>query len=532
MKKTLLIFGMLLWSFHTLNAQKVASNVEVKWTKEKKSKKSFYPEEIFAIDKTGYYMRVSSGGAFNFKTKLLHYDPQFKLVKSAELKLGKGSKRRNFNAIVHLNDKLYLFTSYKNKKTRKHSLYLQTVDKKTLTPSAKPKKLATIDFAKKTKRNAGDYSIVISRDSTKVLVYYNLPYKKNEKEKFGFQVYDNNMNELWKKNVTLPYIDKLFIIEDFIVDNNGAVHVLGKVFNKKLRNKRKGKTNYKFQILSYYKDEDEVKKYDIRLKDKFINKILLTVNNDNNIICSGFYSDMDADVANGVFFLTIDGQTKQVLTESYKKFDADFLTQYLSKARKKRVKKRMAKGKKGMLVHYDLDDIVTKSDGGAVLIGEYYNVVAVTSTTTMNGVTTTRTTYYYYYGNIIAVNIAPDGQITWAKKVPKLQISINRPGYFASYAKMITDKHIYFIYNDNPKNLTTTKNQKGKIYSLRGPKKSIITLATIDLDGNLKREMIKKPEKSKLYITPRVCRQLNKKTMVLFGQRGKRYRFARLIFKD
>ena len=531
MKKLLLLMGVFLISFQATYAQKKAENVEVKWTKEKKSKKNFYTGGIFAVDETGYYMQKITG-LFRPKTYFQHYDKNFNLDKSYELKLGKGKKQKQALNVLHLNNKLFFFTSYKNIKNKKHDLYVQTVNKKTLAPNKDIRKLATIDFTKKSRRNAGEYTILISRDSTKVLVYYNLPYKKNEKEKFGFHVYDSNMNEIWKKDITLPYIDKLFIIKDFVIDNNGTVHIIGKVYNKKARNKRKGKVNYKYQILSYYNNGADFKKYDIRLKGKFVKDIIITVNDDNDIICAGFYSDDNKDSVKGTYFIKINHETKDIMSESYKKFDANFLTQYLSKGKKKRVKRRIAKGKKVELYHYDLDDIVIKSDGGAVLVGEYYNVVARTTTSTVNGHTTTRTVYYYYFGNIIAINISPEGTILWARKVPKNQVSVNTPGFYTSYAKMITNDKIHFIYNDNPKNLTTTKNKKGRIYALNSPKKSVITVSTIDMDGKLSRGIIPKPKKSKIYILPRVSTQLDDDTMVLFGQRGRKYRFARLIFKD
>ncbi len=534
MKKLIIFISVLFWTFQSIHAQKQPKNIEVKWTKEKKSKKKFSLKKFIGFDNTGYYVWLSTGSSYSKKDNLLHYDKKFNLDKSAQLNLGKGSKKKKVFTTLLLNDKLYLFTTFKNRKNKKHTLYLQTVNKKTLQPGKELKKIASIDFGKKLFKNSGEFTIKISKDSTKVLVYYNLPIKKNESEKFGFKVFDQNMNELWQKDVTLPYVNKLFEFESFIVDNQGNVHILGKLYNEKRMAKRKGKVNYKYKILSYYNKGEELKKYDVRLKDKYINNVHLAINRDNNnLICAGFYSNKSDYIASGIYYLTIDHKTKNVIKESFKPFDAEFLTQYLKKSKKKKVKKRMKKGKETGLLFYELNDIITRKDGSVVLIGEYNKIHRYTSTTT-DGNGNMRTTTYtnYIFGNIIVVNVTPDGQIQWAQKVPKLQVSVNREGNFTSFATMVTDDHIYLIYNDNPKNLLTSKNSKGKIYQLENPRKSIITVATLDNNGKLSRGVIRKPQKSKLYLVTRGAVQLDDKNMVIFAKYLKKYRFAQLIFKD
>jgi hypothetical protein len=258
----------------------------------------------------------------------------------------------------------------------------------------------------------------------------------------------------------------------------------------------------------------------------------MVVNDDKDIICAGFYSDGDSDSMKGTYFIKIDHETKEIITESYKKFGSNFITQYMKKGAKKNTKKRMARGKNIELYHYDLKDIVLKEDGGAVLIGEYYNVIAKTTVSSSgNGTFSTQTTYYYYHNNIIVINISSKGEILWTQKVPKRQVT-NGPKYFVSYASMVTDHKIYLLYNDNPKNLIAGKNNKGNIYSLNRPKKSVIVLASLDANGKLTREILPKPAKTKLYLNPNASIQINDDTMIIFAQKGKKYRYAKLTFKE
>ena len=528
MRKLILLMGILLFFTQGAFAQKKAKNIDIKWTSEKKCKKIYFTQDaVFAYDDTGYYI-LRKAGAIKEKNYLVHIDNKLNLDKSREIFLGKGRKKRHLHHFRGFNNKLYMYTTFLNRNI--NSLYVQTVNKKTLMPNEDIKKL--ISFEHKKKNGIGNFSVLTSRDSTKLMVYYNLPYQENEKEKFGFYIYDKEMNEIWSKQITLPYKDKLFVIKDYDIDNNGAVHILGKLFNKKAKDKRKGKVNYRYQILSYYNNGTELKRYDIRLKGKFVKDVKMVVNDDKDIICAGFYSDDNSDSIKGIYFVKIDHETKELITESYKKFDSNFITQYMKEGAKKNTKKRIAKGKNVELYSYDLNDIVLKKDGGAVLIGEDYDSSVMTSTYFKgNGGYGKQTTYYYTYNNIIVINISPKGQILWAQKVPKRQTS-NAPGYFASYASMITDHKIYLLYNDNPKNLISGENDKGKIYNLSNLKKSVIVLASLDSDGKLTRDIIPKPDKTKLFLIPKASTQINDDTMIIFIKRARKYRYAKLTFKE
>ncbi len=69
--------------------------------------------------------------------------------------------------------------------------------------------------------NSGNYDYSISQDSSKVLIYYNLLYRKGKSEQFGFIVLDKGFRKLWSRQITLPYKDELFDINDYIIDNAG-----------------------------------------------------------------------------------------------------------------------------------------------------------------------------------------------------------------------------------------------------------------------------------------------------------------------
>jgi len=249
-------------------------------------------------------------------------------------------------------------------------------------------KVGEIDYSGNRKLNAGNFGFELSDDSTKVLIYYNLPFDKGEKEKFGFHVYDNQFNPLWEKQVTLPYLEELFDVEDYEVDNSGNVHLLGLIYKEKRKTKRKGDPNYKYQILSYSNQGSALEEYPIQIKDKFLTDMQIAINEEQDIICGGFYSAEGTYSIEGSYFLKIDSDTKEIKSKAFQEFGIDFVTQNLSNREEKASKRKDAKGKNVELYRYELDDIILRTDGGAILVGEQYYVRAVTSTTTDgNGLT-------------------------------------------------------------------------------------------------------------------------------------------------
>lgn len=160
----------------------------------------------------------------------------------------------------------------------------------------------------------------MARDTSKILVYYQLPYEKKENEKFGFHVFDNDMNLLWTKNVVLPYEDKLFGVTDYKIDKKGNVHLLSILYKEKAKTKRAGKPNYSYKILSYTDEGKNVKEYDVTIKDKFFTDMQLAISDNYDLICAGFYSDLGTFSIKGSYFLRIDSESKQIKTKSFKEF--------------------------------------------------------------------------------------------------------------------------------------------------------------------------------------------------------------------
>lgn len=513
-------------------AQAKSKKVDILWGQEQRESQKSTLSDIVGYDETGIYAIKKTLKGFHKifidSITLEHYNNKMIQTKSIDLDLTRKNNGRYFGGMMHINDVLYAFSTYKDKQSKQNLLYLQKVDKNTLRLGSEIRQIAAIDYSGNSKLNAGNFRHRISEDSTKVLVYSDLPYDAGASEKLGFHVFDHNFNQLWHQEITLPYNDELFDIENYKVDNNGNVHLVGIIYENIKREKRKGKTNYKYQLLSYYDEGRQLIEYPINIEGKFLTDMQVAINKDQDIICSGFYSDERSFGIKGSYFLKISGETKEVLSKSFKEFDFDFITQNMTQRKERKAKKKADKGKNVELYKYDLHNIILKDDGGAVLIGEQYFVSQQTKYTPTAA--NFGSTYFYNYNDLIVVNVAADGQIEWTEKIPKRQLTAGDGGFFSSFVYSVVKDKIYFVFNDHPKNLFYRG--KGRLANFDKSKQSLVVLVELDSNGNQTREALFSSKEADILTRPRVCEQVSEKELVLFGERKTTHRFAKISFKD
>ncbi len=527
------IIFLFLLSIQNINSQR--GPIDINWGEEYKEPRNAVLTEFIGKDETGFYaLRQGVGTGMLSKDGTIFiekYNDRMKLRKSNEVKLQYKKNELVLEDIKLLGDKLVLFSSFKNRKKKIHYLFAQTISKTSLKPKNDLRIIAEVPT--RTQFAEGTFSLEFSRDSSKILVFSQLPYRKNTPEKYQIKVMDKQLNEIWEQDVTLPYPDEKFTIEEYRVDTEGNVFVLGVIFKDGYRKRRSGRPNYQYTLLTYSKNGSLAPEYKIDLKDQFITDLTFRIQKNGDPVCTGFYSDKNSYSMRGTYFFKINRKTGDVYNINMKEFEFDFLTELMSDRKKRRAERAEESNnnkRQTELFQYDLDKLVLRSDGGAVLIAEQYYI------TTENdryrdqyGYWQTRTTNTYHYNDIIVVNINPDGEIDWASHVPKRQVTSNDGGYFSSYSIAVTGKAIYMVFNDNGKNFEKGK-EAHKTYAYNGSR-SIVTLAEVKPDGSVNRYPLFSNKEEGIITRPKVCKQTAKDEIIIYGERNRKYKFASVIFK-
>ena len=324
-----------------ISAQKDYSD-KLYWGDELKEPANSYLAEILGSDASGFYAlrKKTKGGMLSAdkpqKIYIEKYNEDMKLKKAQEIDLRYKKKKRDFEKMLFLNGQFYLMTSFNNKAHKANYLFVQSIRKKTLTLSKNFTKIA--ETPARDEYREGKFNFHISKDSSKVLVYSQLPDQRKSNEVFSISVFDNEFKRLWEKRIQLPYPDNKFLVKDYRVDNNGNVYILGLLYDGQ-SGLFKRNSSYQYVILAYTDEGEEEEEYNIDLKDKFITDLTFRVDKKGELICSGFYSDKGTFSMKGTYFFKLDPKTREISNENFKEFDFDFVTEYYSDRKKKRAEK-------------------------------------------------------------------------------------------------------------------------------------------------------------------------------------------------
>ncbi len=462
---------------------------------------------IASSGKIGDKIFVTKSDVYRGKYSIMRFDKSLGLEKEVLFK-EKSCKTPNcigkdydFIETLYLKDKLLLFFQSYERKTKNRMLFCQKMD----LDGKFVGQLTKIDnIEAKKKSNSGSFFIEYSEDSTKFLVVKSLPYKKREDEKFVFKVYDSDLNNLSNSQLTLPYMDKDASVIDYYLSNKGDVFMLLNVDieNKK---KKKGEDDQFYSLLCLNASTDNsLAEYRVQLPKKNIVDISFRVDNDHeSVLCAGFYSDIKTSAKrtkdiDGFFYLSVDVNSKKMKSQSYKELDPEIIKQLMGKKKSKKLKEG-----KGISKTFVIKDFVKRSDGSSVIVAENrWTQVVQNCTTTQYGTTSCTTSYHYHRDNIFSISISPDGDVLSFFDIAKKQASINDGGVYSSYLLYQKGDRVFFLFNDNLKNLDASMKTIRDVKTMGKLKKTGLFAVELLPDGSCKKQLLVKNKDYKMMVRP------------------------------
>jgi len=520
----LLFFSVFLMMINSLKAQSLKEQINIE---KGKTFKSDFHTAIFP---------TPSGDFFAFepitkkKVNLIYMNEKLEKVRENKIKFKLEGGKHDYEGAFYLNDKLYVLSSNEDNSTKLNQLFIRTINQKTLEFNEDERVISAINYEGNWKTNSGSFEIIISNDKSKLAIFNKEPGKRKEPINYSLTVLDtkNDLKVLWSRSFTTEKVKKEINLANAIISNQGEAAFL---FSGGFKNNSGSSYSFKIQYLD--KDGRNEVEFPVTTKTGFISYLQFGFNNNNSIVAAGFYSDKltlkDGLNIKGSYYLLIDKVTKKIIKENYKEFEMNFITDFMKERKVKKAKKRKSKGKDYGLSNYVLDDLVFRSDGGVILIAEEYYV---TSYTTRNSQGISSTTYTHNYNTIIAVSIAPSGEIEWARKIPKRQrfqtkdySNNSKIKSYVSYSLFVHNNKLYFFYIDNPKNLVAKDYGEMKGWKI---KKSVVVAVEINSEGFMNKAGILDSKEDKTVLLPTNIKKDASGKIIGFAKwknKGRYYRF-------
>lgn len=348
-----------------------------------------------------------------------------------------------YEYIQEIDGRLFLFYSAYDRPSTTEQLFVREINTEKGGFLNREKLLVSIPEKISSYFGYGKFNFDLS-DNKKMFIikYRHLPQSRLDSQNqdvIGMQVFDNDLELIWKDDITMPYMENLMENMDFSVDSEGNGYFLIKKYEEavKIRN-RNDPSNSSLEIHKVTPD-GEMHKMDFSIGSYLIVDAIIQETSADGIICAGYYRKPGNSGIDGVFTTKLNNKNLTLSEPLLYEFSVDFIKQYYSIS--ERTEKRMEKKEEDdrlSLNNLRMRQIRSFADGSVLIVGEIYYV---TSYTDSKG----NTHYTYHYNDIILTSINAQGELAWMKKIPKRSTT-------ESYRLQESEAHAYVIFTDNPKN--------------------------------------------------------------------------------
>lgn len=481
--KTLITFLLFITSVFYLTAQDINYNIKsTEVLRDKLVERSAGLKAIGAINEHAYflyqpYTAIYSGA--NIGGKMKHYigkfDKDVNLIKKVELLLDQKGKEVNFEGIQIVNDKILVFFSFQNKAKKMHYLFSRSVNAETLELEDDTKMIADLDYSgiSKYKRTSVQYEV--SEDESKIMFFYTVLSKKGEPLRFAVQVYDNELNLIWRNNVSPKFEIGVFSYKQFKVDNNADVYLLGvhyadkKNYYESANFKDRGffssdtyftdVPNFTYQLYKLSNKGAKEEYENIGIESKFVRSMNFTAHN-GKVLISGIYSNKQTISARGVFSYFYDVSTRKKTAVSTKEFSMALMEKGFSEKELKRFKRSIDDKSEYDPFDYIISEIKILSDGSKYYTAEQF----ITGTKVQRSGNQVTYSTIFLYNDVYVIRLKSDNSINNIEKIRKRQYSLNT-ARFNSFIDFEKNGTLYFIYNTIKDKDTMFKNAEiGETY--------------------------------------------------------------------
>lgn len=488
MLKQTVLFAVMLVSALSLNAQKI------EWgTRNEASSKWYNPTVLMEDGESVYTAHLDDDNLV-----IERHNAKGAVVYSNPIELDRINDDKAYvEYVAYLKDRFVLFASAFDNSTDKIGLFAFSYDGKTGKKIGKEKKL--FEFPVEKMKRKGSFYFYISKDRSKVLINHYAYYKKEDKLKDRYKLFDNEMKELLEKTEVINKKEIDYATYNYVIDNDGSVYFM-----------RKMKTGESF-IVSYDATKDYEKweeQVDISKLDKThsVGFVKFAFDNKNDLVIAGICNEKEKDGKGrfwdipgkvkpaGMFYMKVDRKSKEIITMKVHKFPV------------KTALKTDDYTFENQTMHFT-------ANNDLVFINQ------------INSAQYGRNVAIFYDGEMIIAKFDQNGELKWNTFITKMQISAisgsiisTTPSFvntlYFTYISGINSDKLFLIYNDDPKNLNVTDPKK--IKSVQRFSNTVPFLCTIDLaTGKPTTTQMFDPEVVNNYIKTKVSFQKDYKSDII-----------------
>lgn len=366
----------------------------------------------------------------------------------------------------------------------------------------------------RSEQRRNSFECKLSPDSSHILVYFDSEKERKHSEGISFKCYSNEWTLQWEKDMRLPPSTDVLQPHHFIVDNEGGVYMMSGRKPVKAAADWTHPQGGKYVVYHYNPALNKLKQYDINLKDKQVVSVDFILNQKQELVIAGYYSDNFQNRASGTLLFCIQAGGGPIKTASYTPFARGFI-------------KEMTGKEKGTLDEFYLDYLYLTDSGTVVIAGEQYYVSRLVSTDPTTGRQLVE--YRYNFDDIMVCMMDTAAQHLWNVRIPKKQFTSILNDANCSYSCALAENMVSLTFNDSEANNSREKSgNPTEAVAWTGSKNSVTTRVDLGFDGFYKRYTLVDNSEERLLFNPFMCISASWSQRFLGLQDKRSYKFCRI----
>lgn len=405
-------------------------------------KKEPRPEELAYVRADGGIVTLSSMSR-SAKRRFGLYKYDANLRRQWRVELLDVSKDERFEHMAVLDDEIYAFVSYYLKESNELVLKLYRYNLAGQ-PLENNGQVILRSYNERTHRTAFGFEQALDRKSVSVLAQLreqdDVNLSRYEKQNLIYTfVLIRAGKPLQTRTLELPHQNDSFEVTRLEMTSTNTLYVLGIGYETtdggRVRNKEFNYTIYRYNgpgqeldSLSFAMDSDSIVDIDIK------------AGLSGELIVSGLFGKTRGNTEiYGTFHVLYAADATQPTSFSFKNFTDD-VQAYLRRTRRANAQRA--------LTNFYLNQVVPRSDGGALVLAEQYYVQQRFTGLYQSQFGSPYSTPIreFHYEEVVVVSFGPDGEVEWSTVVPKQQIGPD-PDEFG-YALFIGAEQVILVYRD------------------------------------------------------------------------------------
>ncbi|HSD09312.1 hypothetical protein [Flavobacterium sp.] len=308
-----------------------------------------------------------------------------------------------------------------------------------------------------------------------------IDYNVRNAEYLKLYLFDNKLNKKIETEFSRDNIqDQKYVFQNLQVDPNGSsIYLLGKTYTDSQKKKNVG-GKYLFELTKI--SSENQKSQFIDTKENFISS-LKSIFHNNQLICIGFYSEINDSRYKGISCFKLDTNSLEILQEKHNPFSQQFMIDKYGEAKDKELKFLTFKN----CFFTANNDLILNAQE------EYSETSLLNRSNSMNGISNNQT--IHHRDDIVSAKLSIEGDLIWARNINKKQrfhFAVDKN--YASYTTTINGDISYYFINTDEK----IKELKNDRIEFKGSDKSNLNLIRINNNGDFEYEKILDDEENEV----------------------------------